>query len=172
MSQTTGVSWAFLLLSSVAWMATGCATKGDLEALQREMQASQSTVKGNVEDLQRQMRTNSASVEALKGETKTGFEATKKQIEERERQLAQDIKVLQDMQGKISDALRGMEKRIAEHDAKQETLSAEQSKLHATVRSVSQTLIEHLRGEEARLRESLTSVQSELKQLGGAGVGR
>jgi phosphoenolpyruvate-protein kinase (PTS system EI component) len=127
--------------------ATGCATKGDIEQLQQEMRASTS------------------QIEALKGETKTGFEATKKQIEERERQLAQDLKVQQEALAKLSEVVKAEQARLAEQGVRLETLSKDEADLRSSVRDTARMLQDFLKAEEARLKESLRWVQSTLKDL-------
>lgn len=129
----------------------GCATKGDLEALRQEVKAS------------------AATVETLKGETRTGFEATKKQIEERERQLAQDLKGLQDALAKLSEVVKQEQAKVAESVARNDALAREAKELRSSVESAHRTLVEFLKTEEARLKEGLQWVQSVLKDLLGEG---
>lgn len=150
----SGSIWSVLirpgaLVVAGLWATAGCATKGDLEALQQEIRAS------------------GAQVEALKGETKTGFEATKKQIEERERQLAQDLKAVQEALAKLSEVVKGQQAHIAEGMTRDETLTRESRELRSAVQATNRTLLEFLQTEEARLKEGLRWVQSALKRIAG-----
>ncbi|MBI4400683.1 MAG: hypothetical protein HY581_03525 [Nitrospirae bacterium] len=132
----------FLLLASGALALAGCATKGDLEALKQEIQAS------------------TAKVETLKGETKTGFESAKKQI-------AQELKAQQEALAKLTEAVEESQAKIAEISAKYKALSKDTDEVRSAVRSSNQTLHEFLKTEEAQLKEALRSVQSMLKEIGG-----
>ncbi|MEW6542523.1 MAG: hypothetical protein AB1411_02810 [Nitrospirota bacterium] len=136
----------FPLLAAGLWLSGGCATKGDLESLKQEIEAS-----------------SAAKVESLKGETKSGFEATRKQIEEREKQLAQDLKAQQEALAKLTESLKSEQARLADLSAKLDALSKDQAEVHSAVKTSTQMLRDFLKTEEARLQASLNAVQGMLK---------
>jgi chromosome segregation ATPase len=140
-------SFAPLLMLIGLPLLASCATKGDLDHLKQEIQAS------------------SIKVEMLKGETKTGFQATKKQIDDREAKLAQDLKGLQEAMIQMIAALKEQHVRLAENSARDEALTKEAQELRAIVQSASRTVTEFLNTEEAKLKEGLRWVQSVLKGI-------
>ena len=150
------------LLGVASLVMAGCATKGDLDTLKQEIQTSVTTSKTEVEQ---KIAPLVSQMESLKGETKAGFETTKKQIEERERQLAQDLKTQQEALAKLSEEVKGSQGKIAEQIAKQEALSKETAGLRSAISGTNRAVLEFLKAEEARLKDSLRWVQSALKEL-------
>jgi len=120
---------------------TGCASKGDLEALRQELKSSVS------------------QVELLKGETR-------KELEERARQISQDLKAVQAEQAKLSEILKAQQANLAEVTTSNEALAKEYKDLHSSVQSTSRILFEYLKSEEAQLKEGLRWIQSVLQELG------
>ncbi len=137
--------WVFV--GTFPWV--GCATKGDLEQLKQEIQAS------------------SSRVEALKGETRTGLEKTRKQIEDRDQELADRLKALEAALTKLSETVKEQQALLAQDLARNETLSKENAELSAAVRGVNRAFLEFLRSGERQLAEELGRFQGLLKEMAG-----
>ena len=135
------------------WFTAGCATKGELEEIKKEIQAS------------------AARVEAFRGETQADIEATKKQIDEKLAELQRSLHAQADaIEEKLRQltqelttqavALAGLVEDVKDKLAREDTLAREMAELGVAVHRVSQSLRQFLQTQEAQLKDTLRQEQS------------
>lgn len=152
--------WLVGVIVLGVWLTAGCATKGELEEIKKEIQASV------------------ARVEAFRGETQTDIEATKKRIDEKLAELQRSLHAQADaIEEKLRQltqelttqavALAGLVEDVKDKLAREDTLAREMAELGVAVQRVSQSLRQFLQTQEAQLKDTLRQVQSALKNVVG-----
>ncbi len=145
--------WLVRVIALGGWLTAGCATKGELEELKKEIQAS------------------AARVEAFRGETQADIEATKKQIDEKLAELQRSLHAQADaIEEKLRQlkqelttqavALAGLVEDVKDKLVREDTLAREIAELGVAVHRVSQSLRQFLQTQEAQLKDTLRQVQS------------
>ncbi len=145
--------WLVGFIALGGWLTAGCATKGELEEIKKEIQAS------------------AARVEAFRGETQADIGATKKQIDEKLAELQRSLhaqadaieeKLRQLTQELATQAvvLAGLVEDVKDKLAREDTLAREIAELGVAVHRVSQSLRQFLQTQEARLKDTLRQEQS------------
>ena len=152
--------WLVGVIALGVWLTAGCATKGELEEIKKEIRAS------------------AARVEVFRGETQTDIEATEKQIDEKLAELQRSLHAQADaIEEKLRQltqelttqavALAGLVEDVKDKLVREDTLAREMAELGVAVHRVSQSLRRFLQTQEAQLKDTLRQVQSALKDVVG-----
>lgn len=170
--------WRSLAIASAVLSTGGCATTGDLEKLQNELQASLNATKRTVDQ---RIATLGADVQNLKGETKAGFELTKKRLEDELGQFSGNLKFQQDALTQLSQITQRLEQgqrqflqnlkthedtlgKLA-HTTQQLETEQRQVSLHAKVQEETQAkLVEVVKGHQAALGETSARIDGLVKE--------